>query len=352
MSFTVGSRSQDLIASVDRIRRLATGTMDPVPQIAPAMQSDSRPFWSIMISTYNCAAYLGETLRSVLAQDLGPDLMQIEVVDDCSNKDDPEAVAQTVGRGRVEFHRKPKNAGPIANFNTCLERSRGRYVHILHGDDTVVGGYYQCIGDLIKRFPDAGFYATRSFSVDAELVLMWISPRIEDLEVPSKDARRFYYEFPVQCAGVTVRRASYEKLGGFRTDLVHAADLEMWARIVSSEAGVISPEVKANYRIFLQNDTGRLAKTGENIRDICRLHDLFASRYPDFSVTLARQIAAERALRQYKQFIALDDPTAARINHKLWSELTPFRKRAMTCIKESTFYRRIATNVAADLRPR
>ena len=74
--------------------------------------------------------------------------MQIEVVDDCSNKDDPEAVVKSLGRGRVEFHRKSKNAGPIANFNTCIERSRGRYVHILHGDDTVEDGYYRMHSEI------------------------------------------------------------------------------------------------------------------------------------------------------------------------------------------------------------
>jgi glycosyltransferase involved in cell wall biosynthesis len=299
-----------------------------------------------MIPTYNCAAYLNQTLQSVLVQDLGPDLMQIEVVDDCSNRDDPEAVVKSVGRGRVGFHRKLKNAGAIANFNTCLERSRGRYVHILHGDDTVADGYYQCIADLIERFPDAGLYATRCFYVDAESVLMWISPRVEDLEVPSKNARQFYYDGPLQFAGVTIPRASYEKLGGFRADLVHTADVEMWARIVSSEAGVVSSEVKANYRMFLQNDTGGLAKRGENIRDFCRLNDVFASRYPDFSMAIARQKAAERALYQYKQFSVLGDMTAARINRKLWSELTPFRKRVIAHIKESTLFRRMVTGDA------
>ena len=138
--------------------------MDPIPKIAPITQSDLRPFWSVMIPTYNCAEYLGQTLQSVLAQGLGPDLMHIEVVDDCSNKDDPEAVVNAVGRGRVEFHRKPKNAGAIANFNTCLERSRGRYVHILHGDDTVLNGYYECIGGFDQTISATlGLYATRCF---------------------------------------------------------------------------------------------------------------------------------------------------------------------------------------------
>ena len=57
------------------------------------------------------------------------------------------------------------------------------------------------------------------------------------------------------------------KLGGFKKDLVQTADVEMWARVVSSETGIVSL-VTANYRIFLQNDTSRLARKGENIRDI------------------------------------------------------------------------------------
>ena len=60
----------------------------------------------------------------------------------------------------------------------------------------------------------------------------------------------------------------------------------MWARIISVGTGVISSEVKANYRIFLGNDTDRLAKNGENIKEICRLHEIFASRYPNFRCSL------------------------------------------------------------------
>src|SRR5277367_6513526 len=81
-----------------------------------------RPLWSVMIPTYNCAKYLRQTLESVLAQDPGPEQMQIEVVDDCSTKDDPEAVVRELGKDRVEFYRKPKNEGAIHNFNTCIQR--------------------------------------------------------------------------------------------------------------------------------------------------------------------------------------------------------------------------------------
>jgi hypothetical protein len=59
----------------------------------------------------------------------------------------------------------------------------------------------------------------------------------------------------------------------------------------------------------------------------------------------------KRALYQYKQFSALGDMTAAQINRKLWSELTPFRKRVIAHIKESTFVRRVAANEAPIPKP-
>src|SRR5262249_49179546 len=52
--------------------------------IPPVPDGIARPLWSVMIPTFNCASYLRETLRSVLTQDPGRDVMQIEVVDDCS----------------------------------------------------------------------------------------------------------------------------------------------------------------------------------------------------------------------------------------------------------------------------
>ena len=52
-----------------------------VPRIAPVPAGVRRPRWSVMIPTFNCAKYLRETLGSVLAQDPGPERMQIEVVD-------------------------------------------------------------------------------------------------------------------------------------------------------------------------------------------------------------------------------------------------------------------------------
>ena len=156
--------------------------------------------------------YLQQTLESVLAQDQGSDQMQIEVVDDCSTKDDPKAVVEEVGKGRVAFHRKPKNEGAIANFNTCIQRSRGHLLHILHGDDYVLPGFYQRLTEDAQLHPDVSLVAVRAFYVDKEGVIIGVAPRLPELENGSRLVEDSFYETPIQCAGIVVRRDFYEKM--------------------------------------------------------------------------------------------------------------------------------------------
>ena len=94
-----------------------------IPLVRDGME---RPLWSVMIPSFNCAGLLRDALSSVLAQDPGPQVMQIEVVDDHSTDESTERVVTELGKGRVGFYRQPRNVGHVANFNTCLRRSRGR----------------------------------------------------------------------------------------------------------------------------------------------------------------------------------------------------------------------------------
>ena len=56
---------------------------DAPPPVGPPPEGP-RPFWSVMVPTYEPSTLLEETLRAVLDQDPGPEAMQIAVVDDRS----------------------------------------------------------------------------------------------------------------------------------------------------------------------------------------------------------------------------------------------------------------------------
>jgi glycosyltransferase involved in cell wall biosynthesis len=307
---------------------------DPVvPTIAEVPGGVDRPLWSVMIPTHNCARYLPETLRSVLSQAMPPEQMQIEVIDDCSTLDDPEVVVKEIGGDRVSFFRKKSNEGATRTFNSCIERSKGQLVHILHGDDAVQPGYYAKISGVASRHPELGLYATRCLIFDEGSEITGVGPRVKSLESPSKSVDALLYVNPFHCPGVTVRRRAYEQCGGFSVSLVYAADWEMWTRVISTHGGVMLSQPLALYRHSGGNDSGRLAKIGENVRDLCRLNEIFSRTYPEFSLVRGRERARSIAEYQYFNFLHAGDRVAANRNLQVWIELTPFRDRVVFYLK-------------------
>jgi len=304
----------------------ANTVLEP-PSIAPVPEDVDRPRWSVMIPTFNCAKYLRQTLESVLAQAPDPDDMQIEVVDDCSTKDDPGLVVRETGRGRVAFYRKPENGGAIPNFNTCIQRSRGHLVHILHGDDYIMPGFYERIGKAAARHDEVALIASRAFIVDEENVVTGVTNRLSEMECGTRSLESFFYGTPIQAPGIVVRRSFYEAHGGFLPNLVHAADCEMWARAVGLAGGLVTAEVLACYRTFAANDSGRLTRTAENLRDIERLNHIFAARYTGFDGRRAAQRISLMALVQAERFARNGDPEAAKANWNYWKLNAPAKMR-------------------------
>src|SRR5882724_1332930 len=140
-----------------------------LPTVSPLSAGLARPFWSVMIPIYNCREdYLRETLRSVLCQDPGVADMQIEVIDNDSTIGDPEAVIREMGGERIEYHRQPINVGIIENFNACINRARGQWVHILHGDDTVRSDFYSRARSGIAAHPEVGAALCRTIYMDED----------------------------------------------------------------------------------------------------------------------------------------------------------------------------------------
>ena len=123
--------------------------------------------------------------------------------------------------------------------------------------------------------------------------------------------------------------------------LVHTADCEMWSRVIGNSRGVVIRDPLANYRYFSGNDTSRLARTGENVRDIMRLYGVFAVSFPQFSTSAGKERAANVAMHQFQQFRKLGDKEAAGANARLWRELaSPKQKLKHTLRKCGRFVSR------------
>jgi glycosyltransferase involved in cell wall biosynthesis len=254
-----------------------------IPVLLP-VQADGhpRPFWSVMIPAYNPRAdYLEQALRSVLEQAAGGDNMQIEVVDDCSPKVDVAALVREIAGDRVSVNRSPVNLGLAGCWNTCMERSRGEWVHILHQDDWVLPGFYARFEALIQTVP--GLDAAFARHIDADADGNWRGIGILEMrtagELKGFDQLIATWQ-RLQCAAVVVKRLTYERLGGYRSDLPFVLDWEMWCRIAALGRWGYVPQPGAAYRSHPQSETERLRGSGQTLADVLAGGDLARAHFP------------------------------------------------------------------------
>ena len=104
------------------------------------------------------------------------------------------------------------NIGMVSNFNSCVQRARGQWVHILHDDDLVLPGFYAAYKELVLAHSDVAMAIGRVVITDE--LERWTglygplpcdeSGLLEDF------LERQTFEQLGQCAGIVVKR---EKIG-------------------------------------------------------------------------------------------------------------------------------------------
>lgn len=312
-----------------RHRRMLPHVAGPdfeAPRFEARDPSPERPRISVMIPTFNCADYLRVCLQSVLRQDLGPSVMHIEVVDDCSTRDDPEAVVRELGGGRVVFTRRQRNGGAVANFNECIQRSQGDLVHILHGDDFVLDGFYAEILRLAAQY-DAGVLATRVDFVDEVGTRTGVSAPLDGYRSGSHALIGFERGCPLQFAGTVVRRAAYEQYGGFLPALLHSADYEMWMRLTVRCGLAASEQSLAAYRIFEGQHSSTMRRTAGNLVDVERAVAVVQHRGDPLELRAILRVLRAGARRQAERFRRLSDREAEQANLAYWRARATGRER-------------------------
>jgi glycosyltransferase involved in cell wall biosynthesis len=252
------------------------------PPILPLQEENSRPFWSVMIPTYNPRAdYFEETLRSVLKQDPGPEQMQIEVVDDCSKEDTASEITRRVGAGRVTLYAESENRGLVNTWNRCIERARGHWVHILHHDDIVLPGFYDRLHQGITCNPDVGMAFCRHAIMDGNGHWDKLGP-LESATAGVLDnwLERVATGYHLDCPAVVVKRALYERLGGFTPELISCLDLEMWVRIAAHAPVYYEPQILACFRRHAANVSVLHEQTGANMQDMAKAIEIWKNYLP------------------------------------------------------------------------
>ncbi len=212
------------------------------------------PTVDVVIPCYNYARYLRACVESVVSQkDVG---VRVLIIDDSSSDHTPQIGRELQSRyEHVEFRRHEQNCGHIATYNEGLIGwSTSKYCMLLSADDLLTPG-------ALSR-------AVQIMEADATIGMVYGSTIhfFDEAELPAKHPTRYRHitytgakwiagrcrsaQNVITSPEAVLRGSIQRAIGGYRSDLPHTGDLEMWLRVaaVSNVAYVAGPP-QAFYRV-------------------------------------------------------------------------------------------------------
>lgn len=182
--------------------------------------------FSIVIPTYNRAAFIEKTLQSVLNQTYPH--FEIIVVDDGST-DDTEERVKNIQSDRISYYRiQNSERGFARNYGT--QRAKGDYITFLDSDDLLLPCYFSNAYESIKKYSSPPF-----LHVGYEIVNPDNSVLMSVNKLKNDDIRFLIRGNSLSCMGCFLR-ADQSKLFMFNEDrnLSGSEDWELWFRVLAN----------------------------------------------------------------------------------------------------------------------
>lgn len=187
---------------------------------------DERPQISLVLAVYNGEDYIREAIDSVLCE--GKPEIELVVVDDGSEDSTPEILRDYKGRDRrVVVHRE--NFPTLASgLNRGFEIARGDLLARLDADDLDLPGRLQAQAEHMAAHPDVVLLGGQALLIDDR------GREFGTARYPLDDTElreALWTTNPFVHSAVMMRRKAFAAVGGYRANLPHAEDLDLWLRI-------------------------------------------------------------------------------------------------------------------------
>lgn len=210
----------------------------------------------VVVPCYRYGHFLKECIDSVLAQ-AGVNVRAL-IIDDAS-PDSTSEIALSLSRddSRVSFIRHSVNMGHIATYNHGIEWASADYYMILSADDYLLPGALSRSVELMDSHPAVGLTFGQAITLIEGNAS---SPHpvgdsgtgwkiLSGLEFIRMSGANNVVPTPT----AVVRTELQKRLGGYRPELPHSGDMEMWLRLAAHSDVGISEACQAVYRRHDEN---------------------------------------------------------------------------------------------------
>jgi glycosyltransferase involved in cell wall biosynthesis len=237
------------------------------------------PQVSICIPVYNGESFLLEAVESALKQTFHD--FEVVIVDNAST-DGTQFIVEEIASDnrRIRFFRNDTNIGIVGNFNACLRHACGKYIKFLCADDLLLP---TCLEDMVRELDTNPFV---SLVVGGRLIVDENGQRVDE---------RSYAKTETIISGVSVINrclfgANYigepsavmfqreMAMRGFREDLSHLMDLEMWFYLLEKGDLVNLPAPLCAIRHHVGQMTIQSIKSGVLVENNVRLFEDYGKK--------------------------------------------------------------------------
>lgn len=214
------------------------------------------PRVSVIIKSYNHAAFVAQSIRSVLDQSFQD--FEIVVTDDAST-DGSADIIRSFADPRISLVVFPRNRGIAAAMNATLARAHGAFIAILNSDDYALPGRLERQVAFLDAHPDTAGVFAMARAVDesgadtANYVDFRAAFALPDFSRRSW-LRQFFFTGNVLCSPTAmVRRTAYQRAGEYDPRLTNLQDFDMWVRMCAHAPFHVLDEELTAFRVRSEN---------------------------------------------------------------------------------------------------
>ena len=253
-------------------------------------QQSSPPRVSVLLSVYNGARYIEESLRSVLDQTFTD--FEVLLYDDGSTDETPDILRRYAERdSRIDLRLRP-HGNFVDHFNDGIRTARGLYVARADGDDLNEPTRFAEQVKFLDEHPKVVAVGSRVREIDPMGVELGVTgERDQPLEHAEIERNLLAGNgWAMSHPAATMRTAALRQIGGYNRDYVFAEDTDLFLRL--AEIGELAnlPEPLVRYRrhaksVSSQNFEEQRRRFGRIIAEAHRRRGLPMKQEPAFFKT-------------------------------------------------------------------
>lgn len=208
---------------------------------------------SIILPNYNHAHLIGGALESALSQTFTD--FELIVIDDGSSDHSLEVIQSYLKKdSRIRIIQHEKNKGIAEGVKRGLERSQGKYIHVLSASDCYLPGFLEKSMCQLKKFPEIGLCFTDAGLFNGNPQKYTPFRVLENaytplIFLPSAIQRVFKYaHLTIPGLAAIIKRSDFCKHGGYREELFFLCDTILNQQIALSKGAIYIPETLVLFR--------------------------------------------------------------------------------------------------------